>query len=383
MRNDNSLATILLTSRLLDRLLDGAVKPFKAKEFWELKEELELLKQVGQPQFLLGKAADELIQIGVPQDSATRIAELLDRATAMAFELERLDGSGIRVLTPFDEEYPQTWLKRLSQKRHEIAAASERGEYPQTWLERLSRKAPPVLYAAGALELLNQPGVGVVGSRDVSSEGQEIAKEAAERITSLGMTLVSGGARGVDQLSMNAAFQAGGCVVGILADSLVRKLKKSDVRQAIYEGQTVMCTPYNPDAPFSVGNAMGRNKLIYALSELTLVVACEPEKGGTWSGATEALKKNFGRVAVWQGPGEGTGNAELLELAQQLGKEAIPISSIEALEAAIREPATPEAPDSANSEAVEPDAIDTAIEPEDAADSTSAAEEKQMSLLLS
>lgn len=354
MRNDNSLATILLTSRLLD----GPVKPFKAKEFWGLKEELEPLEQVGQPQFLLGKAADELIQMGVPQDSATRIAELLDRATAMAFELERLDGSGIRVLTPFDEEYPQTWLKRLS------------------------KKAPPVLYAAGALELLKQPGVGVVGSRDVSPEGQEIAQEAAERITSLGMTLVSGGARGVDQLSMNAAFQAGGCVVGILADSLIRKIRKPDVRQAIYEGQTVMCTPYNPDAPFSVGTAMGRNKLIYALSELTLVVACEPEKGGTWSGATEALKKNFGRVAVWQGPGEGTGNAELLELTQELGKEAIPISSIGELEAAILEPATPEVPDSANFEVVEPSTIDAAIEPEDATDSISVEEEEQMSLSL-
>lgn len=354
MRNDNSLATILLTSRLLD----GAVKPFKAKEFWELKEELDLLEQVGQPQFLLGKAADELIQIGVPQDSAPRIAELLDRATAMAFELERLDGSGIRVLTPFDEEYPKTWLERLSQK------------------------APPLLYAAGALELLNQPGVGVVGSRDVSSEGQEIAKEAAERIASLGMTLVSGGARGVDQLSMNAAFQASGCVVGILADSLVRKLKKSDVRQAIYEGQTVMCTPYNPDAPFSVGNAMGRNKLIYALANVTLVVACEPDKGGTWGGAKETLKYDFGRVAVWRGRGEGTGNAELLKRAQQLGKEAIPISSIEELEDAIRESAIPEVPDSVNSEVVEPSVIDTAIEPEDATDSISVEEEEQMSLSL-
>ena len=311
MRNDNSLATILLTSRLLD----SAVKPFNAKGFWELKKELELLEQVGEPQFLLGKAADELIQMGVPQDSAMRIVELFDRATAMAFELERLDGSGIRVLTPFDEEYPQAWL------------------------ERLSGKAPPVLYAAGALELLNQPGVGVVGSRDVSSEGQEIAQEAAERIASLDRRLVSGGARGVDQLSMNAAFQAGGSVVGILADSLVRKLKKSDVRQAIYEELMVMCTPYNPDAPFSVPTAMGRNKLIYAMAELTLVVACEPDKGGTWGGATEALKHDFGSVAVWKGPGEGTGNAQLLEIGQKLGKETIPIASIEELEAAILEPA--------------------------------------------
>lgn len=321
MRNDNSLATILLTSRLLD----GAVKPFKAKEFWE-----ELVGQIEQPQVLLGKTADELIQMGVPQDSVTRIIELLDRATAMAFELERLDGSGIRVLTPFDEEYPQTWL------------------------ERLSGKAPPVLYAAGALELLNQPGVGVVGSRDVSSEGQEIAKEAAKRVAKLKMTLVSGGARGVDQLSMKAALQDGGSVVGILADSLVRKLKKSDVRQAIYEEQMVMCTPYNPDAPFSVPTAMGRNKLIYALSELTLVVACEPDKGGTWPGAKEALKKKFGRVAVWQGPGEGTGNAQLLELEQTPGKEAIPISTMDELENAIA--------NSQNSDVAEPDTLASAVD---------------------
>lgn len=368
MRNDNSLATILLASRLLD----SAVKPFSAKEFWKLKKELELLEQIGEPQFLLGKATDELIQVGVPQDSATRVAELFDRATAMAFELERLDGSGIRVLTPFDEEYPQAWL------------------------ERLRGKAPPVLYAAGALELLNQPGVGVVGSRDVSPKGQEIAQEAAERIASLDMTLVSGGARGVDQLSMNAAFQAGGCVVGILADSLVRKLKKSDVRQAIYEGQTVMCTPYNPDAPFSVGNAMGRNKLIYAMADITLVVACEPDKGGTWGGATEALKHDFG-LAVWQGPGEGTGNAkllemgqkrnaQLLEMGQELGKRAIPIASIEELEAAILE--TSDFGDletahshtiAADSDSRELETIDTAIEPEEAIDSNPA-EVEQLSL---
>ena len=369
MRNDNSLATILLTSRLLD----SAVKPFSAKKFWE-----KLVEQIEEPQFLLGKAADELIQMGVPQDSATRVVELFERATAMAFELERLDGSGIRVLTPFDEEYPQAWLERL------------RGE------------APPVLYAAGALELLNRPGVGVVGSRDVSPKGQEIAQEAAERIASLERTLVSGGARGVDQLSMSAAFQAGGSVVGILADSLVRKLKKSDVRQAIYEGQTVMCTPYNPDAPFSVGNAMGRNKLIYAMADLTLVVACEPDKGGTWVGATEALEKKalekkFGRVAVWQGPGGGTGNAQLLEvrqkrnaqlleMGQEPGKEAIPIASIEELEAAILETSDFSYPEAAHSHTIAADSdsreletIDTAIEPEEAIDSNPA-EVEQLSL---
>ena len=94
-----------------------------------------------------------------------------------------------------------------------------------------------------------------------------------------------------------------------------------------------MCSPYNPDynpdKRSFVGNAMGRNKLIYAMADLTLVVACEPDKGGTWLGATEALEKKFGRVAVWQGPGEGTGNAQLVE------KGATPISSIDKLESIV------------------------------------------------
>ena len=58
----------------------------------------------------------------------------------------------------------------------------------------------------------------------------------------------------------------------------MRKLKNPDVRRAIYDDRTVICTPYSPKAPFSIGNAMGRNKLIYALSEISLVVAGEIEK---------------------------------------------------------------------------------------------------------
>lgn len=56
---------------------------------------------------------------------------------------------------------------------------------------------------------------------------------------------------------------------------------------------------------------MGRNKIAYALADLTLVVASDLDTGGTWSGATEALRRGFGDVAVWRGNGEGPGNAAL------------------------------------------------------------------------
>ena len=300
MVNDDSLAAILLVGRLGDQNL----KPLKASEFWGLCD------RITKPSALLGVGIERLAtEHGLAGDLAARVVALLDRATGMAFELARLDEAGISTLTPFDEHYPGRFV------------------------ERLGTTAPVLLYAAGAVELLGRPGVGVVGSRNVSSEGAQVAGAAAELAVQLGLPLVSGGARGVDQTAMNAAFEAGGAVVGVLAESLVRKLRSQDVRRAIHEGRTVMCTPYNPEAPFSVGNAMGRNRLIYALSRITLVVASEVDKGGTWSGAVQALKGGIGRAAVWRGPGEGPGNARLE------GRGAVAVTSLDELEAVVLEPA--------------------------------------------
>ena len=250
------------------------------------------------------------------EDLADRISGLMNRATALAFELDRLEQSGIKAVTVFDEHYPRQWLARLG------------------------AKAPPLVHGAGVLELLDTPGLGVVGSRDVSQAGGDMAKEVARLAARRGLPLTSGGARGVDQLAMSAAFEAGGTVVGILAESLSRKLKSPDVRRAVYEGSTVMCTPYSPDAPFSAGNAMGRNKLIYAQAALTVVVASDADSGGTWSGATEALKHGYGTVAVWRGDGEGPGN----QLLQERG--ARPVSSLDDIESLL---------DSANSSVREPE----------------------------
>ena len=293
-RDDDSLATILLVSRLC---ADG-VRPLRASEFWNLTE----LISTGPGVFLNLSQGQLMRDYDLREDLAARVAELVGRATALAFELERLEQSGIKSLTAFDEHYPREWLVRLGSK------------------------APPLMHAAGAVELLDSPGLGVVGSRDVSQAGGEIAKDLARTGARLGLPLVSGGARGVDQLAMDAAIETGGAVIGILADSLLRKLKRPEVRRAVHDGNTVMCTPYAPGAPFSAGNAMGRNKLIYAQAALTVVIASDNGTGGTWSGASEALKRGFGSVAVWRGPGEGPGNAPLQE------QGATPVSKPDDLE---------------------------------------------------
>ncbi len=292
MRDEDGLATILLVGHIAR---DG-VTPLTASKFWALCE------RFGRPSTLLGRTMDDLIRSGLPTDIAEQVCRLLGRATSMAFELERLEQSGISTLTPFDEHYPD----RLR--------------------NQLGTNAPAVLHAAGSLELLDEAGVGVVGSRNVGPDGREVALDLGRQARSLGLPVVSGAARGVDQLAMGAAFEAGGSVIGIPAHSLLRTLRSSDVRRAIYDGRTVFFTPYAPDAPFSVWRAMGRNRLIYALSKVTVVVAADDGTGGSWGGAVESLKGKFGTVAVWRGDGEGPGNEHL----ESMG--ALRIAAVEELD---------------------------------------------------
>ena len=80
-------------------------------------------------------------------------------------------------------------------------------------------------------------------------------------------------------------------------------------------------------APFSAGAAMGRNKLIYALSDVAVVVSSAEGSGGTWAGALEALKGGWVPVVARSGPGVPPGNAALVARgARALPEDAIPSS---------------------------------------------------------
>lgn len=215
---------------------------------------------------------------------------MLDAATALALALEATEQSGVQAVSALDERYPTGFKARLG------------------------RAAPPILYTVGDLDLFGQDALGIVGSRAVDDDGADIAGVAAREAVAHGWGVVSGGAKGVDRLAMHAALEAGGSVSGVLADSLSRTVKDAEVRRAITAGSLCLITPYKPSAGFSVANAMGRNKLIYALSTGTLVVASDLEKGGTWGGAVEALKQRIAPVLVWRGPGGGQGNERLVEL---------------------------------------------------------------------
>lgn len=276
--NKDSLAVLLLTNRLVD--VDA--KPLTATEIWHLYSRIP---QIG---VVLDCSAEVLVSdFGFEFTEAERAKKLCDAATAFAFEMERLEESGIRVLSFLDDGFP----KRVA--------------------EVLSTKSSAFLLIAGNISLFEKTGRGIVGSRNVSSDLLAVAQSAAKSAVRQGDIVVSGLAKGIDRVAMTAALDVDGQVIGVPAEGIRRVAKGNEIRNLVHEGRICLISPYAPDVGFTVGLAMGRNRFVYALSESTLVVASDLNKGGTWAGATEALKGGFAQVDVWTGEGATKGNAAL------------------------------------------------------------------------
>jgi predicted Rossmann fold nucleotide-binding protein DprA/Smf involved in DNA uptake len=277
---DTSLATLLLTNRIVD----VGVKPLSSAEFWVLQRAIE------DPALLAGMSAEDVsAKTSLSPDRSERVAALLEAGTAFAFERERLEEQGVRLVSALDDGFPA----RLQQ--------------------RLGDGCPAFLLVAGPIEYLQLPAIGVVGSRDASTEALKVAADAARFAASNGFAIVSGLARGVDQFAMLAALERGAPVIGIPSEGLRVAARNSELRRRVHDGELCMASPYGPSMRFTAGNAMGRNKIIYALASHTLVV-CSDVSGGTWEGAKEALRRGFGVVGVWNGQGAGPGNAQLIEM---------------------------------------------------------------------
>ncbi len=283
----DSQVLILLCARL-GLSSSEEFEPLTLKNWNPLAKKLQSLSM--RPANLLELSTEELKnQLGLMEEEAKRISFQLQRSGSLAIELERQESLGIHVLTRADADYPVRYRQRLKDS------------------------APTILFYSGEIELLGQPGIAVVGSRQLDEAGRACAEFIGNACGLSGLVLYSGGAKGVDTISKNSALSARGTSVAILADSLEKVIRDPENRDAIIRGDLCLMTPYSPSAPFSVGTAMGRNKLIYTLADYAIVVASDAEKGGTWAGAAEALKANWIPIFVLDHPQMPQGNVLLIK----------------------------------------------------------------------
>lgn len=262
-------------------------QPLSAREYGEFAKWLNACNL--RPADLMTEGGGEQLQaVHEAKLERTRIDFLLGRGTAMALALERWSRGGLWVMSRGDADFP----KRL--KRH------------------LKHAAPPLLYGAGNKELLDIGGLAIIGSRDATEAALEFTREVAALCAREGMGVVSGGARGVDAAAMQGSTEAGGHTIGVLANDLLKTSVNRQNRLGLQEGRLVLVSPFYPEAAFNAGNAMGRNKYIYALSDRALVIDSALGSGGTWEGALEALNHKWVPLYV-RTPGNGSGNAALVE----------------------------------------------------------------------
>lgn len=278
----DSQTLLLLCSHL--GLDDDSIQPLTLREWNPLARKLQAAAL--RPADLLTAEEGKLAAL-LPAGEIERIAQLTRRGDALQRELERLARHGIFVLTRLEPDYPQHYQQRLKDA------------------------APPVLFYAGEKALLGQPGIAVVGSRHLDAAGQACAQWVGSACGLSGQVLYSGGAKGVDTISMEAALEARGTAVAILADSLEKVARA--YKAALQRGDLCLVSPYSPNASFSAGAAMGRNRLIYTLADYAIVVASDAETGGTWAGASETIRNHWVPVFVLEHAAMPEGNRLLLQ----------------------------------------------------------------------
>lgn len=175
------------------------------------------------------------------------------------------------------------------------------------------RYSPPVLYVKGEKQIMQERSIAIVGSRDAAENSLHFTDLIAKKATQEYKVIVSGFAKGVDKQALDSALKYKGRSIIVLPQGIMTFTGYKNYYRQIIEGDVLVLSVFPPKVEWSVGLAMARNAFIYGLAE-DIYVAQSSDKGGTWEGAVDGLKK--GRKIFVRVPeaGEVNANLKLIEL---------------------------------------------------------------------
>ena len=241
---------------LCSTLGDPESRPLSCAQFRELSRRAAALG-LGDADPQRELTERDLRHLGYAAEQAQRTARLLARVPRLQAYLAAAECRGIAALTRITPGYPAA-LRAL-----------------------LGDRAPMVLWYRGALELLREPCVSVVGSRQPEKLAIQFACRVGALAAEEGFALCTGGADGVDTEAKNACLAGGGRAILFPAGRLTDCKPDSRI---LYLAET------DYDAPFSAPRALARNRLIHALGERTYAAQPRLRSGGTWRGCADHLR---------------------------------------------------------------------------------------------
>ena len=193
-------------------------------------------------------------------------------------------------------------------------------EYSKTLKDNLKvAHAPALLYVKGNRQIMQEKSIAIVGSRNTSEISLRFTDNIAKLASKEYKVIVSGFAKGVDKQALDSAIKYKGQSIIVLPQGIMTfgSGYKKYYKQII-DGDVLVLSTFHPKAPWKVELAMARNPIIYGLAA-EIYVAESSDKGGTWSGVIDGLRKN--RKIFVRKPEESEKNANHLLIQ----KGAIPI----------------------------------------------------------
>lgn len=211
-------------------------------------------------------------------------------------------------------------------------------EYSKTLKQNLkTAHSPAVLYVKGNKQLLHEKSTAIVGSRAAGGKSLEFTDNIAKIASKDSKVVVSGFAKGVDKQALDSALKYEGQSIIVLPQGITTFNSgfKAYYKQ-IVNGDVLVLSTFHPKAVWSTGLAMARNPIIYGLAD-EIFVAESSEKGGTWSGVMDGLRK--GRKIYVRNPESNEKNANILLI--QKGASAVDYNGIETSNTIYAEHTTP------------------------------------------
>jgi DNA processing protein len=204
-----------------------------------------LLSQFGLPEAVLARKRAELAPLvsaaALDALDSPRVADLASRA------LEWAAGADRWIVTLADQAYPRALL--------EIA------------------DPPSVLYAHGRVELLQQPSIAVVGSRNASAQGENNAEQFGRSLSNAGLTIVSGLALGIDTAAHRGGLAGAASTIAVLGTGIDIVYPSRNAELAVeISRRGLLLSEFPLGTPAAAQNFPRRNRLISGLGRGCLVV---------------------------------------------------------------------------------------------------------------
>lgn len=215
-----------------------------------------IIERVGDIEVLFRMKKQELRRILELVRVPERIAEplLIVREFDYSVEYMALEQKGIHFITREDAEYPSRF--------------------------RTIASAPYYLYYKGSLPAEDKPSLAVIGARNCSVYGREIAQCFSKVLAASGVQIISGMARGVDGYAHKGALEAGGYTCAVLGFGMDICYPKEHMGlKRMLEAEGGLLTEYALETPGMAQNFPARNRLIAGISDAVLVIEAAKKSG--------------------------------------------------------------------------------------------------------